>query len=140
MKAKGRPMTSPLPLSTRLERLFQTMHKKADQPQDNEFVAASASAISGESITANHLRLLRAGTITKTDTSVLVAIAAHFKVPAAYLTEPDCHDIDRQLTTVRAMRDAGVNWMALRGGGAEGLRGPSADDITSILSHLPREN
>ncbi|NLE82413.1 MAG: hypothetical protein GX610_23120 [Rhodococcus sp.] len=133
-------MTSPLPLSTRLERLFQTMHKKADQPQTNESVATSASAMSGESITAGHLRDLRAGTVTETDTSVLVAIAAHFKVPAAYLTEPDCHDIDRQLKAVQAMRDAGVNWMALRGGGAEGLRGATSDDITSILSRLPREH
>lgn len=132
-------MTSPLPLSTRIERLFQTMHKRGDLPEDVGAVAASASTISGLPITADHLHDLRAGLVTDTDTAVLIAIATHFRVPTAYLTESDCHDIDRQLKTVTAMRDAGVNWMALRGDAA-GLRGDSADAILDVLSNVNRED
>lgn len=104
-------------LASRLNKLFDVMHK-ADTPALSDTAAAAAVAEkTGVAITADYLRRLRDGSETTATEADLVAIAEFFGVPAAYLTDRAVDPmIDAQLNLLRALRDHRVRDVRLCGG------------------------
>lgn len=104
-------------LASRLNKLFDVMHK-ADAPALSTAAAAAAIAEkTGVTITPDDLRRLRDGSQTSAAAVYLAAITEFFCVPAAYLTDDDVDPmIDAQLNLLRALRDHRVGDVRLCGG------------------------
>ncbi|MDN5757126.1 MAG: hypothetical protein L0H59_01135 [Tomitella sp.] len=129
--------TAPIPLSARIDRLFRAMHTR-DQPElTNACIAAKASAMSGEPITADLIEQLRSGDSTSANPDVLKAIAKCFDAPATYLTDVDCSKFDAQLQVLTALRDARLNWFAFRGTGA--ISTDQLEQVAEVLDKLADE-
>lgn len=107
-------------LASRLNKLFDVIHR-ADAPElSNAAAAAAIAEQTGVSITAEDLRRLRNGSETGAAAAILSAVAEFFGVPATYLTDVDLdQSIDAQLNLLKALRDQGV-----RACGAPGPRSP----------------
>ncbi|WP_330185958.1 hypothetical protein OHB26_38855 (plasmid) [Nocardia sp. NBC_01503] len=110
-----------LTLSARLHRLFAAFHLRDTSAQSTDSVADSVTATLGKTVSATDIDRMRAGDFDGSavvDTGLLEAIAHHFGVPPAYLTDPDGERvaaIDTNLRLIAAARDAGVSGLALRG-------------------------
>jgi hypothetical protein len=107
---------SPAWLADRLTLLFSVFHARGQDEQTVDAVAAAIDAQSGTGlITAAELEAARAGAHTELTTAAAAAIAAHFGVPAAYLTDAAGADtVTQELQMLQAARDAGVNSVKLR--------------------------
>jgi hypothetical protein len=125
-----------LPLSVRVNRLFTTFHSRSETEQTNVAVARSASSVLGRIVAGDELATIRSGAFDTehADTALLEAVAQHFEVPALYLTATAANSvaaaIDRQLRLLAAARDAGLNGLALRGGGMD------LDSLTRLLEQI----
>jgi hypothetical protein len=125
-----------LALNVRVNRLFTTFHSRSETEQTNAAVARSISSLLGRIVAGEELESIRAGAYDTdhSDGALLEAVAQHFDVPAAYLTA-DAGDsvaaaIDRQLRLLAAARDAGLNGLALRGGGMD------LESLTRLLEQI----
>jgi len=94
-------------VSAKLGRLFDVMHRRGEPELSNQLAAEGITATTGVDISAEYLQQLRCGEIPDPSASHLRAIAEYFGVPADYLIT-DLPDMERQLSMLKILRDAGV--------------------------------
>jgi transcriptional regulator with XRE-family HTH domain len=91
----------------KIGRLFAVMHRRGEPELSNQLAAEGITATTGVDISAEYLQQLRCGEISNPSASHLRAIAEYFGVPADYLIT-DLPDMERQLSMLKILRDAGV--------------------------------
>ncbi|MEU7765070.1 hypothetical protein AB0B25_08100 [Nocardia sp. NPDC049190] len=107
-----------LSLAERVDVLFRALHSPDEGEPTVEFVAA-ALRDRGIAVSADDLTALRAGAGPVPSPDVLTSVAQHFNQESWYLT--DSGDVQRvvdayvQLELLRALREAGVRRVRLRG-------------------------
>ncbi len=120
--------------AAKLDRLFATMHKVGERELSYEAAAAGITAMGGAKISTSNLRQLRTGKKTNPTIDTTKAIAAYFGVPAAYFLDDDAAErIDAELELLTAMRDTGVNDLALR---AADLSPESIAGIAALINTI----
>ncbi|WP_137726382.1 hypothetical protein [Prescottella subtropica] len=107
-------MSSPIPLTERLELLFRVWHKSGECGQSSAAVAAAVTA-GGHQVSGDEIDALRTGAGPDADVTLLAAVATHFRVPAGYLVDDDHHDLHEQLLLLELFRDERINSIQLRG-------------------------
>ena len=107
-----------LSLAQRIDMLFRALHS----PDDGEPTADSvAEAVRdrGVAVSGTDLTALRTGAVATASAELLAALADHFNQGSWYLTEPGDSrrviDTYVQLDLLRALREAGVRRVRLRG-------------------------
>lgn len=117
-------------LAQQLDRLFRTVTTEGREFTYRE-VAAAVEAQTGVSISPSYIWALRTGEKDNPTKRHLEALAAFFRVPAAYfLDDATAEQVDAQLRVLAAMRDAGVQRLALR---AQGLSPATLDAIAGMV-------
>ncbi|RJO79952.1 hypothetical protein D5S18_01460 [Nocardia panacis] len=114
---------APLPLSSKVNRLFAVLHPRSAPERDNAAVAEQVSALLARTGAPIYLERLRRGERdTEThwstaDVEILAAIATAFGVAPDYLRTSGAAAaaIDRELELLATMRDANIASVALRG-------------------------
>jgi transcriptional regulator with XRE-family HTH domain len=120
--------------AAKLDRVFAMKHKVGDRELSYETVAAGITAMGGAKISASNLRQLRTGKKTNPTIDTTKAIAAYFGVPAAYFLDDDAAErIDSELELLNAMRDRGVNDLAVR---AADLSPESISGIAALINTI----
>lgn len=120
-------------LDARVTQLFATFHGRGEPQQTDEHVAQAVSARLGRAVDPAQVAALRSnGDADHIDPQLLMALAEHFQVPAAYLIGEDgaVTTIDRELRLLAAARDAGVRRLELRGTAI------SAEELIARLQQL----
>ena len=121
-----------LSLAQRLDMLFHALHP-AHEPEPTPEIVAEALREHGIAISAQELIALRTGDSTDPPPALLTALADHFSQAAWYPTDPG--DAERvidahiQLELLRALREAGVHRVRLRGR-------PSTTDREALIQSL----
>jgi ESX-1-secreted protein regulator len=142
MSAEGQQPTDERPtLATRLDDLFRTARPRG-RKWTNAEVAAELKAESPElKVGAVYLSQLRTGKRMNPSQELLAALARFFGVSIGYFfDEKVAESVLTELSTLEAMRQAGVRAVAMR---AIGLPEESLQAITAILDqyrqmqHLP---
>ncbi|GGM72879.1 XRE family transcriptional regulator [Longimycelium tulufanense] len=140
MAASERPLWT---LADKLNHLFETVHPAGRGPYSNEEVAAGIRDSGGATISATYIWLLRKGQRDNPTMRHLEALAAFFGVPPAYFFDDEtAEDVRAELELLHALRDTGVQKVALR---AAGLSPRSLDSIVEMIKRvrelegLPRE-
>ncbi|MFC9894033.1 hypothetical protein ACFVMC_10090 [Nocardia sp. NPDC127579] len=128
-----------LPLSRKINRLFETMHPRSAPERSTTSVAEQISGSLLRTIPAEHLDRLRHGMFDDYDaeavgTDVLTALAHCFGVKPDYLTTTGAiaGAIDRELELLATMRDAHVASIALRGSDVDPAR------VSAVIQHTER--
>lgn len=107
-----------LTLADRVDVLFRALHSPGENEPTAEFVA-EALWDRGVKVSAQEICALRAGGMTAPAVEVLAALAQHFHQQPWFLLEagdsPRVVDTYMQLDLLRALRDAGVRRVRLRG-------------------------
>ncbi|MEE1739807.1 helix-turn-helix domain-containing protein [Streptomyces sp. BE147] len=120
-------------LASKLEHLFETVIPPGRGPYGTEEVAQAITA-SGASISGSYVWLLRKGQRDNPTMRHLQGIADFFGVPAAYFfDEQVAADVDADLGLLVALRDAGVQNVALR---AAGLSSKSLHSISEVIERV----
>lgn len=106
-------------LAQRLEHLFQTVHPKGRDPYTNQEAADLINAQAGEKvISQNYLWQLRKGERDTPSFKRLDAIAKFFGVKVSYFSDDEmAARVNEQFEVVTAMRELGVEHIALRAAG-----------------------
>lgn len=105
----GPAIPGPAELARRINRLFDVIHARRDPPQTTSAAAESITARGQVQLTAQALDALRAGQGPCATVAELKALADHFGVASAYLTDNDAGPtVDAQLGLLLTLRDAGV--------------------------------
>lgn len=131
----GRPtdLVDPDRTAELVDFLFHTVRASGEGERTYDDVAEEM-ARSGRSLTSSDLQDLRTGARTLLDRRDAQALAGVFGVPTSYFFDPvDAERVMRQLTAVAALRDAGVERVALR------FAGLSEDDrrtAEALIEHL----
>lgn len=95
--------------ATKINRLFEVMHKRGEPPVSTRAAAEAISDQSGVHIGVEDLEALRSGDKTDPTTAELSAIARFFGVSERYLLSAGpVADIEAQLGLLRGLRDAGI--------------------------------
>ncbi|MGO4613048.1 hypothetical protein AB4305_03730 [Nocardia sp. 2YAB30] len=127
-----------LSLAKRVDVLFRALHSPDEGEPTVEFVAV-ALRDRGIEISADDLTALRDGTGPAPSTEVLTTVAQHFKQEPWYLT--DSGDVQRvvdayvQLDLLRALREAGVRRVRLRGSPGTSDRKALAESLCTCPRH-----
>ncbi|WP_327119041.1 hypothetical protein OHB12_12240 [Nocardia sp. NBC_01730] len=127
-----------LSLAERVDVLFRALHSPTEGEPAVEFVAA-ALRDRGIEVSADDLTALRAGTAGASSTELLTAVARHFKQEPWFLIEAG--DVQRvvdayvQLDLLRALREAGVRRVRLRGSPGTSDRKALADSLRMCQRH-----
>lgn len=96
-------------LASKINLLFDVMHKRGEPAVSTDTAAAAISARSGVPMSAVDLARLRSGDKIDATEDELRAIASFFGVAERYLlTAGPVPEIDASLSRLRALRDAGV--------------------------------
>ncbi|WP_327116529.1 hypothetical protein OHB12_04850 [Nocardia sp. NBC_01730] len=107
-----------LSLAERVDVLFCALHSPDEGEPTGEFVAA-ALRDRGIEVSADELTALRGGSAPRPSTELLTAVARHFNQEPWFLVEagdtPRVVDAYVQLDLLRALREAGVRRVRLRG-------------------------
>ncbi|MGR4854897.1 helix-turn-helix domain-containing protein [Streptomyces violaceus] len=120
-------------LADKLEHLFRTVVPPGREPYGTEEVAQAITA-SGVSISGSYVWLLRKGQRDNPTIRHLQAIADFFGVPAAYFFDDQvAADVDADLRLLVALKDAGVQSVALR---AAGLSSKSLRSISEVIERV----
>ena len=105
----GTTIPEPAELARRINRLFDVMHARRDPPQTTSAAAAAITERGPVQLDAEALDALRAGHNPGATVPELNALADHFGVTAAYLTDAGTDPtVDAQLNLLRTLRDNGV--------------------------------
>ncbi|NNH69338.1 hypothetical protein HLB23_05535 [Nocardia uniformis] len=119
-------------LAQRVDILFRALHSPAEGEPTTEFVAA-ALRDRGVETTAADLSAIRAGTDGAPSARLLAALAEHFDQPPWFLSDSETSqrvvDTYVQLDLLRALREAGVRRVRLRGR-------PAASDRQALIEAL----
>lgn len=134
MEERGTPIKAeqePSELAAKINRLFDVMRNPAEPALSHAAAAEAITKATGVSISAAYLWQLRSGVKSNPTVQHLQALARFFGVPASYLLDsgPD-EAIEKQLSLLQAMKDAGVRNLALR---ASGLTPRTLDSIAAIV-------
>ncbi|MFV8169703.1 hypothetical protein [Mycolicibacterium peregrinum] len=98
-------------LASKINLLFDVMHKGGEPALSTDAAAAAISVRSGVSVSAVDLARVRSGDKINATADELRAIASFFGVAERYLlTAGPVPEIDASLNRLRALRDAGVRW------------------------------
>lgn len=98
----------PAELARRINRLFETMHKRTEPPLSTAAVAATIATHTGVPVSVAELDRLRSGEGTVPSDEQLTAIAQSFGITPRYLTAASSvADIDAQLSLLCTVRDIG---------------------------------
>jgi transcriptional regulator with XRE-family HTH domain len=123
-------------LAEKLQHLFSVVKPAARGEYSNHEVAAAIEAAGGPTISATYVWQLRKGIRTNPTLNHLEALAKFFGVPTSYfLDDAKANEIDPELELLAALRDTGVQAIALRASGvsADGLKA-----IVTMLDHVRR--
>jgi transcriptional regulator with XRE-family HTH domain len=124
-------------LAAQLNHLFATVPRAEGSRElwTNDEAAASMSA-TGVTISAAYLSQLRTGKRDNPSARHIAAIARLFGVPMEYFfDEETASKIDADLKLLVAVRDAGVQAIALR---AHGLSAESLSGVADMIDHIRR--
>jgi transcriptional regulator with XRE-family HTH domain len=131
-------------LSEKLNHLFETVHPAGRGPYSNEEVATSIRERGGPTISGTYIWLLRKGGRDNPTMKHIEALAGFFGVPPAYFFDDEtAAKVEAELDLLQAMKDSGVQKVALR---AAGLSPKSLDSIAEVIDRvrelegLPRES
>jgi transcriptional regulator with XRE-family HTH domain len=112
-----KPQPVPGRLAVRLTHLFDTVHPGNRGPYSPGEVAA-AIAVDGGEISRAYIAYLRSGERDNPTVQQMQALANFFGVPVAYFFDDTvARQVDAELEVVVALRDAGVQQLALRASG-----------------------
>jgi len=121
-------------LADKLDRLFEAVHPAGRGPYSNEEVAALIREQGGPTISATYIWLLRKGQRNNPTLKHLEALANFFGVPAAYFFDDEtAAKVDAELALLNALKDLGVQRLALR---AAGLSPRSLDSIAEMIERV----
>lgn len=121
-------------LADRLNHLFGTVPQRGGRVMWSNDSAAAAMAAAGAPISGAYLSQMRNGHRENPSARHLAALARLFDVPMEYFFDDDlAARIDRDLTLLAAVRDAGVEGIALR---AHGLSSASLENIAGIIERI----
>ncbi|MEU0843946.1 helix-turn-helix domain-containing protein [Streptomyces sp. NPDC005962] len=121
-------------LSYRINRLFEIVHPADRGPFSNAEVAARLQEAGGETVSGTYLWQLRNGKRDNPTKRHLEALATFFGVPVSYFFDDGAAaQVDQELATIRNMRDAGVERVALR---AVGLSGKSMEAVVAMIERV----
>ncbi|SEL57258.1 hypothetical protein [Rhodococcus maanshanensis] len=104
----------PIPLSTRVNRLFEWGHRRGDPEQTNEEVALALGERLRRPIEPRVVESLRDGSLADPPLDLRDAVADHFEVARAYLSCTDYGYVDTQVRLCISARDAGVRSLSMR--------------------------
>lgn len=105
----------PRTLADKLNHLFATVHPGGRGEYSSEEVAQAIAERGGPTVSATYLWMLRRGIRDNPTLRHLEALAGFFGVPPSYFFDTSVTaDVDAQLATLAALRDAGVRNLALR--------------------------
>ncbi|MCP2259758.1 hypothetical protein LX15_003464 [Streptoalloteichus tenebrarius] len=125
---------APRTLAEKLNHLFETVHPAGRGPYSNEEVAAAIRDQGGATISATYIWLLRKGQRDNPTMKHLEALAAFFGVPPAYFfDDATAADVAAEIALLNALRDTGVQKVALR---AAGLSSRSLDSIVEMIKRV----
>lgn len=131
MDSEGSPAERTL--ANKLEHLFQTVIPPGRGPYTTE-EAAQAITASGVPISGSYIWLLRKGQRDNPTLRHLQGLADFFGVPAAYFFDAQvAADVDADLALLVALKDAGVQTVALR---AAGLSAKSLHSINEVIERV----
>jgi transcriptional regulator with XRE-family HTH domain len=125
-------------LADKLNHLFETVRGPGQKPYSNHQVADAINKRSavhgGPTIDHSYIARLRSGGRGKPSFEVIEALAGFFGVKVDYFSDEDVTQrIDAQLALVAALRDSGVQDIALR---AAGLSAQGLSTITAIIDQV----
>lgn len=124
----------PRTLADKLERLFETVYPASRGPYSNEEAAAVIREQGGPTISSTYIWLLRKGQRTNPTMKHLEAMALLFGVPPAYFFDDDAAaQVDAELELLAAIRDLGVQSVALR---MAGLSERSLASISEVVERV----
>ncbi|WP_406279439.1 hypothetical protein OH799_11985 [Nocardia sp. NBC_00881] len=127
-----------LSLAERVDVLFRALHNPDEGEPTVEFVAA-ALRDRGIEVSADDLTALRAGAAAASSMELLTAVAQHFNQEPWFLVEagdtPRVVDAYVQLDLLRALREAGVRRVRLRGRPATFDRRALAESLRTRREH-----
>lgn len=128
------PDVPPTKLAEKLNHLFKTVHPASAGPYSNEEVAAAIRDRGGPTISATYIWLLRKGQRDNPTLKHLEALASFFGVPPAYFFDDDTTTaVNAELELLTAMKDLGVQRVALR---VAGLSPKSLDSIVEMIGRV----
>ncbi|MFJ9541319.1 XRE family transcriptional regulator [Streptomyces sp. NPDC101225] len=123
-------------LADKIERLFHVVRRPDRTPHSNEEVARACRESTGESFSATYLWQLRTGRRDNPTKRHLEALAGFFQVPPAYFFDgEEAAAIGRELEVLGALRDVGVQRVALR---AVGLSPEGLDTVGELIDVIAR--
>ncbi|MGW0737484.1 helix-turn-helix domain-containing protein [Streptomyces sp. NPDC002851] len=121
-------------LADRINHLFEVIHPAGRKPYSNDEVAARLQEQGGPTVSGTYLWQLRTGRRDNPTKRHLEALADFFGVPAAYFFDDDvARRVDSDLDTLRRLREAGVQNVALR---AVGLSPKSMDAVLAMIDRV----
>jgi transcriptional regulator with XRE-family HTH domain len=130
----GKPDVPPQTLADKLNHLFKTVHPAAAGPYSNEEVAVAIRDRGGPTISATYIWLLRKGQRDNPTLKHVEALAGFFGVPPAYFFDDDtAAAVNAELELLTAMKDLGVQRVALR---VAGLSPKSLDSIAEMIGRV----
>jgi transcriptional regulator with XRE-family HTH domain len=127
-------MAAPRTLGEKLSHLFESIHPAGRGPYSNEEVAAAIRDQGGPTISATYLWLLRKGQRDNPTLKHVEALAGFFGVPPAYFFDDETTaKVDAELELLNAMKDLGVQKVAMR---VAGLSPRSLDSIAEMIDRV----
>lgn len=122
---------SEVDFAARLNRLFELVPGPDGRPFSNEAVIAGLAEHGGPTISKGYLSELRSGKKDNPTLRHIEALAAFFGVdPAYFVADQDRADeIAEQISTLKALGDAGVQSIALRAADAS----PESRDLIAAM-------
>ncbi|BEP13860.1 helix-turn-helix domain-containing protein [Acidothermaceae bacterium B102] len=123
-------------LAARLNHLFAVVPGPSGRAPWTNDEAAAEMAAQGAAISGAYLSQLRTGKRDNPSARHLAAIAQLFGVPLEYFFEKEAATkIDADLRLLAAVRDSGVQAIALR---AQGLSPQSLSSVADMIEHIRR--
>lgn len=118
----------------KLNYLFATITPSSGKPYSNDDVAAAINGGSDASISGTYVWMLRKGQRNNPTLKHVEALAGFFSVPPAYFFDDSItRTIASEIEAVAALRDLGVERVALR---AVGLSERSLDSLVEIIDRI----
>ncbi|KZM73370.1 XRE family transcriptional regulator [Nocardia terpenica] len=122
-------------LASKIEKLFKTV-QPLGREYSNEEVAKGCSELGGGTFSKTYVWQLRTGQRDNPTKRHLEALAAFFRVPAAYFFDDETSErVDTQLALVAALRNSDIRNIALR---ALELDGPGRQSVSRIIEEITR--
>lgn len=128
------PDTPPRTLAERVDHLFRTVHPRGRGEHSFEEVATAIRERGGPTVSASYLWMLRKGLRDNPTKKHLEALSDYFGVPPAYFFDDEqARRIDAQLELLAAVRDSGVESLALRAAGLSPAGLGAAGDVIDVI-------